>query len=208
MTTNHPPASPEQPIVAHAGRYYRNVRYLMAVAVVVMGFWFAYDGFVKWPQMNADYDALVEHYRNNPESTKDKSFKAAVEERQLVRHNAMAILFQKFLAFSLPLAGIALVIWMRYNSRGEYRFDGTTLSVPGHPPINVADISAIDRKLWDRKGIAYIEYATPTGGVGRAKLDDFVYDRPPTDAIVKQVCDLADPPAEDVPTTPNPDPVA
>jgi hypothetical protein len=198
MTNDTPLATKELPIVARAGGYYRNVRYLMVLATFVMGVWFGYDGFVKWPRMNAEHQALVEHYKNDPQASREKSFKAVVEERGLVEHNDMAILFQRVLTFALPLAGIALLIWMLYNSRGEYRFDGTVLHVPGHPPIPVGDISAIDRKRWDRKGIAYLEYATAGGGVGRAKIDDFVYDRRPTDAIFKQVCDIVEPTTDDI----------
>src|SRR5262245_41397215 len=40
------------PIIAHAGRYYRNMRYLMFVLFIGMGAWFGYDGWVGWPRMN------------------------------------------------------------------------------------------------------------------------------------------------------------
>ena len=64
MTTDQPPASAgeetEKPdpyasgdIVARPGRYYRNARFLMAVLLLGMAGWFAYDGWVNWPAENA-----------------------------------------------------------------------------------------------------------------------------------------------------------
>lgn len=181
-----PKRKPTFPIVARAGQYYRNVRYILTVGAIAGGGWFAYDGWVHWPQMNAEYDRLEqEHQRGG--TGDEKSFKAIIEDKGLSKHNDKAILFQKVLAVTLPIGGLWLLISMLYKSRGEYRFDGKTLHVPGHPPIDVDAISAIDRAKWDRKGIAYVEYATPAGGIGRAKLDDFLYDRGPTDDIFDEI---------------------
>ena len=41
--------------------------------------------------------------------------------------------------------------------------------------------------MWDRKGIAWIKYKTADGQTGEMRLDDFLYDRPPTDAIYERV---------------------
>lgn len=198
MATADTTAPLDQPIVARAGRYYRNVRYLMAVAAVALGGWFAYDGYVHWPWMNAEYDrvdAQITQLQNTRPD--DPQLPPLIKEREgLKKHSDTDILVQRVLAFSLPPAGLALLVWMLYNSRGQYRFDGRTLEVPGHPPIDVATISALDRKLWDRKGIAFVEYATTNGRIARAKLDDFVYERGPTDAIFERLCTIVDEPAE------------
>jgi hypothetical protein len=83
------------------------------------------------------------------------------------------------------VAGLA---WFLYTSRGEYRLSGDTLTVPGHPPVPLQFIRSLDKSFWDRKGIAYIDYELPAPSVsGRIKLDDFVYERPPTDAIVERI---------------------
>src|SRR5690554_2999721 len=58
--TDHPPPTlaimetpqPDSPIVARAGRYYRNTRYIMGVVLIAMGLWFGYDGFKGWPEEN------------------------------------------------------------------------------------------------------------------------------------------------------------
>ena len=96
-------------------------------------------------------------------------------------HSESDILLQKRLAIGLPIVAIGFLIWALYNSRGAYRLVGNTLRVPGHPPLQLAEIEEIDRHKWDRKGIAYLKYATASGRKGRLRLDDFIYEREPTD---------------------------
>ena len=175
-------ASPQDPgsaeIVARAGSYYRNTRFILAAALVAMGLWFGYDGFIGWPREN-------ELYKQDP--TRHK------------QHSETDIRLQKILAFTLPPLGLLMLVWTLYNSRGAYRLSGDTLSVPGHPPVPLDSIRQIDKRLWDRKGIAYLDYELAEGRKGRIKLDDFVYDRPPTDAIVDRIeATLLPPTAEGV----------
>jgi hypothetical protein len=62
------------------------------------------------------------------------------------------------------------------------------LHVPGHPPIPLNNIRKVDKRLWERKGIAYVEYEVPGSAERRQfKLDDFVYERQPTDAIFERI---------------------
>jgi hypothetical protein len=69
-----------------------------------------------------------------------------------------------------------------YGTRGAYRLSGNTLHAPGHPPVPLDAVRAIDQSKWDRKGIVYIDYEL-NGKTGRLKLDDFMYQREPTDQI-------------------------
>ncbi len=182
------------PIIAKPGSYYRNVRYVLTVAAIAAGAWFGYDGWVNWPAQNAEYDRLEQQYRDSS-GADDKSFKAAVDEKGLKKRSETDLTIQKILAITLPLAGLGLLVSMLYKSRGEYRYDGKTLYVPGHPPIDVDSISRIDRAKWDRKGIAFFDYATANGGIGRAKLDDFLYEREPTDKIFDLIAEKFESPS-------------
>ena len=56
----------------------------------------------------------------------------------------------------------------------------------GHPAVPLASIKSIDDRLWDRKGIAYLDYDV-NGQSGTITLDDFVYQREPVDAIYESV---------------------
>jgi hypothetical protein len=190
MTTTTPETNPaelpsgggaDEPIVARAGRYYRNTRYVVSLGLVLVGAWFAYDGWVRYPQERA-------MHQQNPKTG--------------VPHTDTDIRLQKTLGSLLPPAGLLFLGWTLYRSRGAYRLQRDVLSVPGHPDVPLDAIRAMDKSKWDRKGIAYVEYdlspgAPGAGGApaaldyrspgGRITLDDFVYDRPPTDAIVGRI---------------------
>ena len=191
MTDAQTQVAPEGPggdVVARAGRYYRNTRYVMCALLIGAGLWFAYDGWIGWPEHNRKL-AEVKRRIDDAERAGDKDAAAAARTElggMSKEKSSSDILLQKVLAFSLPPVGIALLAWALYNSRGEYRLAGSTLSVPGHPPITFDQITRIDKRLWDRKGIAYVDYEAD-GRSGRIKLDDFVYDRPPTDRIYERI---------------------
>lgn len=178
----------ENTIVAGPGRYYRNTRYLMLVLMVGLGLWFAYDGFLNWPQMNLERDR-IEADRVSAANSGDQMRARQLydQEGQLKHHTDWDIGLQKFLAFTLPVAGILLLARALHNSRGELRLEGETLHFPGHPPVKFDQVTGIDRRLWDRKGIAYANYDLGDGTKGRLRLDDFVYDRPSTDRIFERI---------------------
>ena len=88
---------------------------------------------------------------------------------------------------ALAMLGLVVLGWALYYARGIYRLQDNQLSVPGHPPIPLDAIRSIDRTDWDRKGIAWINYQLPNGITRSACLDDFIYQRKPTDDIFKQI---------------------
>lgn len=188
MTTTTEPAAAAtaEVITARGGTYYRVTRYLFSTLLLVMGGWFAYDGFITYPRHNELHMLHVKDPANYPQD--------------YPTHNAASIRLQKILGFTLPVAGVGLLAWTLYNSRGAYRLAGDTLSVPGHPDVPLSAITQIDKSKWDRKGIAHLSYALPDGRTGRLTLDDFVYDRPPTDRILETIetrLGVAAPEAED-----------
>jgi hypothetical protein len=168
------------PIVARAGRYYRVARYLMTFLLMTYGAWSIYDGFYSWPQWPQT------HPRENPKSHVD-------------------ILLNQVLGVVLPPMGLAVLAWALYNSRGQYRLENGVVTIPGHPPVPLDKIQSVNREAWDRKGIAYVEYdltdapvrtkstgpvsyeGVRKGAQGTFKIDDFVYERDPTDKIFKAI---------------------
>ena len=165
-TTDSPAApAPTGPIIAKAGTYYRVTGIIMAVVMIGYGIWSIRDGFITWPKEVAEQRA-----RGQKEA-----------------HNHLSILMNQVLCVVLPPAGLALLIWRLYNSRGTIRLEDDTIRAPGHPPVPLAAVVALDRRLWDRKGIAYVSYELD-GAPGRnLKLDDFVYQREPIDQIYERV---------------------
>ena len=192
-------------IVAPADNYHRGKFILMSLGLIGFGLWFAYDGYIGWPKHNEQV-RTVQRQIDDADRVKDEATasRLRVELSNMDGiHNNAALLLQKVLGWSLPPIGLALLIRTLYNSRGVYRLAGQTLHVPGHPPVPFDAIRRIDKRLWDRKGIAFVDYELDGGAgagaaakAGRLKLDDFVYKRDPTDAIFKRIENFVSPPAE------------
>lgn len=179
------------PIVARADGRFRMKHFIMAIALIAGGCWFAYDGWINWPRQNAEADrwqAALFEAQNAPVKEQAKIEQLASELKSVEKHNDANILLQKVLAGILPVLGIFWAGWTLYGTRGQIRLDDETLHAPGHPPITASDIRRIDKRRWDRKGIAYLHYETsspPASGI--LKLDDFAYQRQPVDAIFQRI---------------------
>jgi hypothetical protein len=157
------PPVPQYPIVARADSAYRWKRYALVAVLFFYGLYSLYDGYYHYPQANAA--ARAKGYDQMP-------------------YPAYDIPLNRRLGILLPPLSILLLMWSLHISRGEIRFDGATLSMPGHPPVPLNALRKMDRSKWDRKGIAIFDYQLPgTSTAGRLKLDDFVYQRKPVDQI-------------------------
>ena len=171
------PSDPNAAVIARYGAYYRNTRYILALILVIMAAWFAYDGWVKYPAGNRKAAELksqiAELERKNQDALSLREQLRGVKER-----SDFEMTLQKVLACALPLVGIALVAWAIYNSRSEIKLVGDRLSAPGHPEITFDDITALDQRLWDRKDIAYVGYEKGNQK-GNIRLDAFVYEAEP-----------------------------
>ncbi len=162
-----PGAAPrsDAPIVARAGHYYRNARYIMSALFIGFGVYCIYDGFIKWPEEN----------------------RIKMAAKRPPKHGGYDIPINQGLGCLLPPLGLFVVIRALLSSRGCYKLEAGVLSVPGHPPIPLDSLRKIDKRQWEKKGIAYIEYELADGRTGRVKLDNFVYQRDPTDKIFERI---------------------
>jgi hypothetical protein len=157
----------------------------MAALLLFGGAYFLYDGYKGYPKHNQELAALKRQLgeaeaAGQQERVASLNVKLASMHKEYSDHE---IGLQKKLGFALPPIGIALLIWTFYRSRGQIRLTGQTLHAPGHPPVTFTEISDVDSKLWDRKGIALLNYKTAGGKQGTIRLDDFVYERKAIDAI-------------------------
>jgi hypothetical protein len=173
---------------SHHWRDYRAKRLALSVMLVIFGIAFAYDGFVGWPRQNeriAELGRQIEDARKNGDDRKVSELDA--ERSHIKLHSDMDLLMQKVLAFVLIPGGVALLAWSFYQSRGEYRLADNVLHVPGHPPVPLDAVRAIDKTRWERKGIAQLDYELTGGQKGTVTLDDFVYQQRPTDDIFAHI---------------------
>jgi hypothetical protein len=166
-----PGLQPNGDIVATPGQGYRMRRYLIFVLFFGWGVWSLYDGFVKYPRMNAEDRAKGQSERHGPPNA------------------TWDVPLNRILGFALPVFATAVLVSALYNSRGELRLTAAdqTLHFPGHPPVPLSAIRRIDKSRWDRKGIALVDYELDGGTSGRLRLDDFYYDQHPADEILRQI---------------------
>ncbi len=173
---------PPGPIVATASGEYRLKRIALVVLLFGYGLYSCYDGFYRYPRDNAA---------------------ARARGLTVMPHPAYDVPFNEIFGLALPPLALLLLARSLYASRGQYRLDGDVLAVPGHPPVPLAAVTSVDRGKWDRKGIAQIDYQLPGGPAGRATLDDFLYQRQPTDWIFDRVLAAVTGPAEAATTQPD-----
>lgn len=166
LSANSQPAAGD--IVARGDSWFRMKWVGMGLLFLAGAGWFLYDGFVGWPKEN---EAII---------AKAKAEDRPIPEKSL--HSDTDVALQKVIGFCIVPLSLLIVLRGFRGTRGEYRLSGDTLHVPGHPPVPLDAIRAIDQSKWDRKGIAFIDYEL-NGKAGRLKLDDYMYQREPTDQI-------------------------
>lgn len=180
---------PTGELIAKPDLAYRWKHLIMSIVVIAAGAWFAYDGWIGWPRENQRI-AQVQKDKDAASAAGNTAEveKLAKELQELSPHSEWDLAIQKVLAFTLPAFGIFWGVWTLKDTRGVLRMSGNTLHVPGHPPVSVDDIRRIDKRKWDKKGIAYLHYELgqpPTAGV--LKLDDFAYERKPVDEMLERI---------------------
>lgn len=169
-------AAPAGDIIARPSTSYRVKWAVMGLGMLAYGWWSLYDGFHKWERDNqqAIEQALAEG-RPKPEK---------------LPHNDLGILLNRLIGIALQPLGLFVLCWAFYSSRGRYRLSGGTIEAPGHGAVPLENIREIDKSKWDRKGIAYLRYELPGGlasGLRSLKLDDYIYERDPTDRILEHI---------------------
>lgn len=183
------PAATSDEIIAGPDTGYRWKHLIVAVVMCAVGGWFAYDGWIKWPNQNK----RIEQIKREKDAAQREQDTAKVEELagelgRIKSHSNWDLGLQKVLALACPAFGLVWGLWTLHMTRGRLRMSGDTLEVPGHPPVTLENIRKIDKRKWDRKGIAFLHYEVgnpPKPGV--LKLDDFAYERVPTDEILDRI---------------------
>src|SRR4051794_9519291 len=66
---SEPTTVTNEDVIARGGEYYRRMRYLVAVILMAAGVWFAYDGWVGWPRINAKIAGIKQDINQQDEHT-------------------------------------------------------------------------------------------------------------------------------------------
>jgi hypothetical protein len=167
------PTPPQADIVARVDFQYRWRTWAMFLLFFGFGLYSLRDGFIEYPREIAAWQSA------DPKLRPPKP-----------PHEASSVLFNQVAGVLLPPVALLILAWRRHNSRGEYRLSGQTLSVPGHPPIKLDQITGLDLVRWDRKGTAIVQYADAATKPQTFSLEDMIYERDATDQIVAKIENL------------------
>ena len=174
----------------------------MAFLITGMSIWFLMDGFVGYPAQREIYDeyaVFVEQNKNMPQEAfieawnkyaNEKKLPAITRDpKELEGYNKTdgSILTQKLLGFgTLPLAALTIWYflglfkkWIATEEDGVYTNRGS---------VGWDQIEKLDKTRWPKKGIAFLLYKQGENA-GRLRIDDFWYDRDPTDKIMREIED-------------------
>lgn len=173
---------------------------------VLGGLWFLYDGLVGYPakrERGLDFIQFIEDHPELDEKEKHDQWKERAAERGWPTDNplnsdtgkALApvdINEQFFYAGGAGLIGLGFLSRLVYMLGRWVETEGTTLRTKSGQQVEFSQITALDKKKWQSKGIAWVDYQTE-GRKGKIRLDDYYYDRPATKAILRQIEVAIDP---------------
>lgn len=172
-----------------------NGRHLIRLTVVGLfclgfGLWALYDGMVTYPNQRKRALAFQEHKEQGRlEEWKDYTAERGWEPYDPGEPKTVAMIQGQFVMLAIA-GGIGVLVLINVlRCKGRWiEMDETGLRNSRGQQFTFDQITAIDKKKWDKKGIAKLHYQEN----GRKKvlvLDDFIYDRPTTDDILRQTED-------------------
>ena len=155
--------------------------------------WFAYDGMVKYPrqkQMWESYNEISREHVDDPiEAAKVWEETAASHgwsNKKPVEKTDTDIMTQKIIAAGTAPVGL-FFLYGFFTSRGRWvEADEQGLATSSGQKAPFDSINSLDKSRWQSKGIAVVHY-DGDGGAGRIVLDDWKFEREPTQQILKAV---------------------
>jgi len=145
-------------------------RWLILTGFIFAGaLWFYYDGFVGYPKMAERYVAYEQLTEKLISSGKaiDKRDQIVIEtwrdyateqgwERDIPKKKTEKnFSTQKNFGSGLLVISFLLLGWYRISSKQAVRFDGTTITSTNGAQVAAADVTSIDKRKWENKGIIW-----------------------------------------------------
>ncbi len=167
----------------------------IAFACIAFGLYCLLDGIVLAPKKMPRSEAYAELEQDVADKTeKSKRWQEIVKERgwkngipeKTPKQLREYIVWQYVMASGCALVAVPLIIWY-VRTKGSW-IEGDEESVRGSwgPVVRFDSIEKIDKKKWEKKGIAKISYQTE-GTSRQFVLDDFKYQRKPMAEIMKLI---------------------
>ncbi len=183
-------ATPTGPVRTTISNGYRIRLALIGAGLTGFGCWALYDGFIAYPRQNEIY-AEFEQFKEDNDDWQTSWAAYADERGYQTNYNKLKQRGQiKDIAAQYLYAGLTLPfgLWFLYGfatSAGRWvEADDSGVRDSKGADLTWDQITGLDDARWKNKGIAYLSY-DEAGTTKRVLLDDWKFQREPTDAIYK-----------------------
>lgn len=175
--------------------------YLMRLGLVGLfcaagGAWFLYDGMVTYPNQKIRAEKFKEFTEEHDDLDELDQLNKWNEEVAIPNGWPTGNPGEPFKDYDINeqfyYAGAAALAALGFLSRFAYMLgrwieaDETHLRDKSGRETTYADITELNKKRWQNKGIAFANFKTPNG-TGKIRIDDFYFDRDNTRAILRKV---------------------
>ncbi len=182
------------------------VRMLIAgLAFLGFGCWSVYDGKVKYPKVQRAFEQCVQEGRIEqwPSIAGQHGWKQEIKEERGPAGERIRYIYSAWdlrtqfimAAICLPI-GLYILGRLIYTAPRKVAADEEALYATSGARIPYAAIRTIDKKKWDRKGIAVVHYDLD-GRPGKATIDDWIFKN--AAAVLTQVEKVLNPPPPEPP---------
>jgi len=171
---------------------------IMGAAICGFSLWCLYDGFINWPheqERGLAFDKLSVDGRQNEwdEFAKAKGWSTSPPTAPLPEEEFdTKIKLQYAMAALTATIGLPMLL-LALKSRGNWiEWNGSAITTSWGESFNADQILLIDKKRWQKKGIAKVTYQDGESK-RRFVVDDFKYERPTMDQILYELEQRIDP---------------
>lgn len=168
---------------------YRNRLLLIALGTLLYAAWCFYDGMYAYPEKQDIFREWQQTKELHPEEWRDIWADKIAETgwpaqpKEVTDGDIRTQWIQFAIVFPIgTFCLLSLAIW----SRRYIGADQSKLYTHGGVEVPFEKITSIDATRWERKGIARVRYASDSGE-GAILIDDWKYQREPTDEIFKRL---------------------
>lgn len=180
-------------VTAKASRNYQWRPALIGAACLIWGVLCVRDGYFKYPLQKEQHETYMTFREAHPDTWTDRWATYAAENdlpsdpTTIVDRSNTDIYAQwAMLLIVLPI-GLVGAYKFFDSFRWSVTADEEGLQAHGGHRASWAQLTGLDKTRWDRKGIAYVHYKDDAGRQRRILLDDWKFEREPTDKILALV---------------------
>ena len=173
---------------AKISREWRRRMLFLWAMILGIALWFLWDGYVAWPAEAERYAAYRELFGEDvpaggdedpPGPAVQREWRAFTAEQgypdSLPKERTAADLReQRLIGGTLFVVALCFAVWIAWNHTRSLRAKGDTVLTPSGRQVSLDRVVGVDRRKWDRKGIAYALYEEE-GRRRKLTLDDHKY---------------------------------